>query len=101
MSFGLTNVPTVFMELMNRVFKECLDMFVIVFIDVILIYSKTDQEHQEHLRKALTILRENKLYAKFSKYEFWLRLEMPNYGHRGTKFLGIRRLLLKVCPRLR
>ena len=67
MSFGLTNALAVFMELMNRVFKECLDSFVIVFIDDILIYSKTDLEHQEHLRKALTILRENKLYAKFTK----------------------------------
>ena len=73
MSFGLTNAPAVFMELTNRVFKECLDTFVIVFIDDILIYSKTDEEHQKHLRKGLTILRENKLYAKFSKYEFWLR----------------------------
>ena len=72
MSFGLTNAPAVFMELMNRVFKECLDSFVIVFIDDILIYSKTDLEHQEHLRKALTILRENKLHAKFTKCEFWL-----------------------------
>ena len=67
MSFGLTNAPAVVMELMNRVFKECLDSFAIVFIDDILIYSKADLEHQKHLRKALTILRENKLYAKFSK----------------------------------
>ena len=73
MSFGLTNAPAVFMELMNRVFKEYLDTFVIVFIDDILVYSRTDQEHQTHLRKALTVLRENRLYAKFSKCEFWLR----------------------------
>ena len=73
MSFGLTNAPTVFMELTNRVFKECLDTFVIVFIDDILIYSKTDEEHQKHLRKGLTIIRENKLYVKFSKCKFWLR----------------------------
>ena len=59
MLFGLTNAPEVFMELMNLVFKECFDTFVIVFINDILIYSKTDQEHQEHLRKALIILREN------------------------------------------
>ena len=57
-----------FMKLMNRVFKECLDTFVIVFVEDILIYSKTDQE-----QKALTIWRENKLYAKFFKCEFWLR----------------------------
>ena len=57
MSFGLTKAPAVFMELMNRVFKECLDLFVIVFIDDILIYSKMDLEHQKHIRKALTILR--------------------------------------------
>ena len=72
MPFGLTNAPAAFMDLMNRVFKKYLDKFVIVFIDDILIYSKTDLEHQEHLRKALTILRENKLYAKFTKCEFWL-----------------------------
>ena len=58
---------------MNRVFNECLDTFVIVFIDDILVYFKMDQEHQLHLRKVLTILRENKLYAKFFKCEFWLR----------------------------
>ena len=73
MSFSLTNALGVFMELMNRVFKECLDMFVIVFIDDILVYSKLDQKHQWHLWKVLTILKENKLYAKFSKYEFPLR----------------------------
>ena len=58
---------------MNRVFKDYLDTFVIVFIDNILVYSKTDIEHQGHLRKVLAILRENKLYAKFSKCELWLR----------------------------
>ena len=83
MSFDLTNAPAVFMELMNRVFKECIDSFVIVFIDDILIYSKTDLEHQEHLRKALTILRENKLYAKFS-CEFWLR-QVSFLGHVVSK----------------
>ena len=80
MSFRLINAPIVFMKLMNRMFKECLDTFVIVFIDDILVYSKTDQEHQLHLRKALTILRENKLYVKFSKCEFWLR-EVAFLGH--------------------
>ncbi|KAL4010648.1 hypothetical protein IC575_030151 [Cucumis melo] len=67
MSFGLTNAPAVFMDLMNRVFREFLDTFVIVFIDDILIYSKTKVEHEEHLRMVLKTLRANKLYAKFSK----------------------------------
>ena len=80
MSFGLTNAPIVFIELMNRVFKEYLDTFVIVFIDDILVYSRTNQEHQTHLRKALTVLRENRFYAKFSKCEFWLR-EVSFLGH--------------------
>ncbi|KAL4032812.1 hypothetical protein IC575_005894 [Cucumis melo] len=71
MSFGLTNAPAVFMDLMNRVFREFLDTFVIVFIDDILIYSKTEAEHEKHLRMVLQTLRDNKLYAKFSKCEFW------------------------------
>ncbi|KAL4032758.1 hypothetical protein IC575_005840 [Cucumis melo] len=73
MSFGLTNAPAVFMDLMNRVFREFLDTFVIVFIDDILIYSKTEAEHEEHLRIVLQTLWDNKLYAKFSKCEFWLK----------------------------
>ncbi|KAL0536814.1 hypothetical protein IC582_025776 [Cucumis melo] len=73
MSFGLTNAPAMFMDLMNRVFTEFLDTFVIVFIDDILIYSKTEAEHEEHLRMVLQTLRDNKLYAKFSKCEFWLK----------------------------
>ena len=72
MSFGLTNALAIFMKLMNRVFKEFLDTFVIVFIDDILVYSKSEAEHEEHLRKVLTILRTQRLYAKFSKCEFWL-----------------------------
>ncbi|KAL4026381.1 hypothetical protein IC575_014810 [Cucumis melo] len=72
-SFGLTNAPAVFMDLMNRVFREFLDTFVIVFIEDILIYSKTEAEHEEHLRIVLQTLRDNKLYAKFSKFEFWLK----------------------------
>ena len=72
MSFGLTNAPTVFMNLMNKVFKDFLDTFVIVFIDDILKYSKTEVEHEEHLRMILETLRANKLYANFSKCEFWL-----------------------------
>jgi hypothetical protein len=70
MSFGLTNAPTYFMYLMNKVFMEYLDKFVVVFIDVILIYSKTDEEHEEHLRLVLQKMREHQLYAKFSKCDF-------------------------------
>ena len=66
MSFGLTNAPAAFMDLMNRVFREYLDKFVIVFIDDILIYSKTQNEHEEHLEIVLQTLKEHKLYAKFS-----------------------------------
>ncbi|CAJ2662068.1 unnamed protein product [Trifolium pratense] len=72
MSFGLTNAPAAFMDLMNRIFKPFLDQFVIVFIDDILIYSKSKEEHEQHLRLVLQTLRENQLYAKFSKCEFWL-----------------------------
>ena len=72
MPFGLTNAPAAFMDLMNRVFAEYLDKFVIVFIDDILIYSESRKEHEEHLKIALRLLKEHKLYAKFSKCEFWL-----------------------------
>jgi hypothetical protein len=72
MSFGLTNAPAYFMYLMNKVFMEYLDKFVIVFIDDILIFSKTMEEHEEHLRLLLEKLRSNQLYAKFSKCEVWL-----------------------------
>ncbi|GKE18052.1 putative reverse transcriptase domain-containing protein, partial [Tanacetum coccineum] len=72
MPFGLTNVPMVFMDLMNRVCRPYLDKFVIVFIDNILIYSKTQEEHVEHLRLVLGLLKKEKLYAKFSKCEFCL-----------------------------
>ena len=72
MSFGLTNAPAAFMDLMNRVFREYLDKFVIVFIDDILIYSKTQKEHEEHLEIVLQTLKDHKLYAKFPKCEFWL-----------------------------
>ncbi|TYJ97948.1 ty3-gypsy retrotransposon protein [Cucumis melo var. makuwa] len=73
MSFGLTNALAVFMDFMNRVFKDFLFTFIIVFIDDILIYSKTEAEHEEHLHQVLETLRANKLYAKFSKCEFWLK----------------------------
>jgi hypothetical protein len=72
MSFGLKNAPAYFMYLMNKVFMEYLDKFVMVFIDDILIFSKTEEEHKKHLRMLLEKLRSNQLYAKFSKCEFWL-----------------------------
>ena len=72
MPFRLTNAPVDFMDLMNSVFHEYLDHFVIMFIDDILIYSKSQEEHEEHLRIVLQILRERKLYTKLKKCEFWL-----------------------------
>nr|GEV42086.1 putative reverse transcriptase domain-containing protein [Tanacetum cinerariifolium] len=72
MPFGLTNAPAVFMDLMNRVCKPYLDKFMIVFIDDILIYSRNKEEHGEHLKTILNSLRSEKLYDKFSKYDFWL-----------------------------
>jgi hypothetical protein len=72
MSFGLTNVPAVFMDMMNRVFHDYLDQFTVVFIDDILIYSRTSKEHEEHLQKAFEKLWRETLYAKLKKCEFWL-----------------------------
>ncbi|WVZ75943.1 hypothetical protein U9M48_023955 [Paspalum notatum var. saurae] len=80
MSFGLTNAPAFFMYMMNSEFMNELDKFVVVFIDDILIYSKNDREHEEHLWIVLTRLREYKLYAKFSKSAFWLK-EVSFLGH--------------------
>ncbi|WMV19081.1 hypothetical protein MTR67_012466 [Solanum verrucosum] len=72
MSFGLTNVPATFMSLMNGVFNQFLDSFVIVFIDDILVYSKSEEEHADYLRIVLVVLGKEMLYAKFSKCAFWL-----------------------------
>jgi hypothetical protein len=79
-SFGLTNAPAYFMYLMNTVFMPELDKFVVVFIDDILVYSENEKDHEEHLRIVLTRLRDYKLYAKFSKCEFWLK-KVPFLGH--------------------
>ncbi|GJZ85537.1 putative reverse transcriptase domain-containing protein [Tanacetum coccineum] len=73
--FGLTNAPAIFMDLMNRVCRPYLDKFMIVFIDNILVYSKTWEEHEMHLGLVLELLKKEKLYAKFSKWEFWLQEE--------------------------
>ncbi|KAG8489260.1 hypothetical protein CXB51_017269 [Gossypium anomalum] len=80
MPFGLTNAPAVFMDLMNRIFRPYLDRFVVVFINDILVYSRDETKHTEHLRLVLQILRDKQLYAKFSKCEFWLR-KVSFLGH--------------------
>ena len=79
-SFGLTNAPTAFMDLMNRVFHEYLDSFIIVFIDDILFNSKTKEKHDHNLRLTLQVLRQHQLYAKLSKCKFWIR-SMTFLGH--------------------
>ena len=71
MPFGLINAPAAFMDIMNRLFKPYLNKFVVVFIDDILIYLRTPEEHTRHLRIALEVLRMNELYVKLSKCEFW------------------------------
>ena len=80
MPFRLTNAPTAFMDLIHRVFQPYLDRFVMVFMDDILIYSKSEEDHEIHLRVILQTLREHQLYAKFSKCEFWL-VEVRFLGH--------------------
>ncbi|KAL0453903.1 UNVERIFIED_CONTAM: Transposon Ty3-G Gag-Pol polyprotein, partial [Sesamum latifolium] len=84
MPFGLTNAPAAFMSLMNKTLQPFLDQFVIVFIDDILIYSRSPEEHEQHLRTVLQILREKRLYAKFSKCEFWME-EIAFLGHVASK----------------
>jgi hypothetical protein len=84
MSFCLTNAPAFFMSLMNSVFMDYLDKFVVVFIDDILIYSQSEEEHVDHLKMVLLRLREHQLYAKLSKCEFWIN-EVMFLGHITNK----------------
>ena len=86
MSFGLTNAPAYFMYLMNSIFMEELDVFVIIFIDDIHIYSKTREDHARHIHIVLQKLREHRLYAKFSKCEFWLE-KVSFLGHILSKMV--------------
>ena len=80
MPFGLTNAPGVFISLMNRIFAPYLDQFTIVFIDNILVYSKSKEDHAEHLKTSLQLLKDNQLYAKLNKCEFWLE-QIPFLEH--------------------
>ena len=80
MPFGLTNAPATFMDLMHMVFQPYLDQFAMVFVDDILIYSQSEEKHEDHLRIVLQALREHRLYAKFNKCEFWLT-EVRFLGH--------------------
>jgi hypothetical protein len=80
MSFGLTNAPAYFMYLMNKDFMEYLDKFVVIFIDDILVYSRSEEEHEEFIRLALQKLQEHRLYAKLSKCEFWMK-QVAFLGH--------------------
>ena len=80
MPFGLTNAPATFIDLMYRVFQPYLDRFFVVFVDDILIYSQSKEEHEDHLRIILQAVKEHRLYAKFSKCEFWLT-EVRFLGH--------------------
>jgi hypothetical protein len=73
MSFGLTNAPAYYMDLMNTDFMEYMDKFVVVFIDGMLVYSKSEEEHEEHLRLVSQKLTDPKLYIKISKCEFWMK----------------------------
>jgi hypothetical protein len=80
MSFGLTNAPAYFVYMMNKVFMEYLNKFLVVFIDDILVYSRSEEEHERHPHLVLQKLRDHKLYAKLSKCEFWLK-EVAFLGH--------------------
>ena len=80
MPFGLMNAPTTFMDLMHRIFQPYLDQFVVVFVDDILIYSQSEEEHEDYLGIVLQALRDHQLYAKINKCEFWL-IEVKFLGH--------------------
>jgi hypothetical protein len=80
MSLGLTNALAYFIYLMNKIFMEYLDKFVVVFIDDILIYSRSEEEHEKHVCLALQKLLEHRLYAKLSKCEFWMK-QVAFFGH--------------------
>ena len=80
MPFRLTNVPAAFIDFMHRVFQPYLDQFVVVFVDDILIYYQSEEEHEDHLRVVLQLLRDHRLHAKFSKCKFWL-IEVRFLGH--------------------
>jgi hypothetical protein len=94
MPFGLINTLATFMDLIDRVFRPYLDKFVVIFIDDILIYSKSPEKHAEHLRLVLEKLREHRLFVKFSKYEFWLN-SISFLGHVMSKE-GIKVDVMKV-----
>ncbi|GJS23287.1 putative reverse transcriptase domain-containing protein [Tanacetum coccineum] len=97
MPFGLTNAPAIFMDLMNRVCKQYLDKFVIIFIDDILIYSKSKEEHAEHLKLILELLKKEELYAKFSKCEFFAVEGLAGYYRRFIKEAAFQLLKQKLC----
>ncbi|WMV55077.1 hypothetical protein MTR67_048462 [Solanum verrucosum] len=102
MSFGLTNAPTTFIDIMNKVFRHYLDMFVIVFIDDILIYSTSEGEHMDHLRIVLQVLKDHQFTSKFSKCEVWLR-SVAFLGHivsiKGIEVDPKKRDVVKGWPR--
>ena len=114
MSFGLTNAPATFSRLMNYIFVDYLDKFVMVYLDDILVYSKNEEEHAEHLRLVLEKLREHQLYAKYSKCEFWLsevtylghvssgysKMDSPEECQASQKFSQTRQLLPPFCREL-
>ncbi|WMV58639.1 hypothetical protein MTR67_052024 [Solanum verrucosum] len=102
MSFGLNNAPAALMDLINRVYRQYLDMFVIVFIDDILIYSRSEDDHTDHLRIVLQVLKDQQLFAKFSKYVFWLR-SVAFLGHivsaKGIEVDPKKKNVVKSWPR--
>ena len=119
MSIGITNAPATFSHLMNYIFMEYLDKFVVVYMDDILVYSKNKEEHAEHLCLVLEKLREHQIYAKYSKCEFWLpevtypkyccqprassgysRLDSSEECQTSQKFSRTRQLLPSICREL-